>query len=153
MSAQKYIVALTPEQRRKVEIVARSQKHSQRERKRARILLRADIHPEEGALSDETIAEQVHVCDITVLQVRRRFVQSGLEAALFRREQANRKARLLDGAAEAYLIATVCAAPPAGQKRWSLYLLRDRLIEAGYVDQVSHETLRQTLKKMNLSPG
>jgi len=153
MSAPKYVVALTPEQRRKVEIVARSQKHSERERKRARILLRADTNRADGALADALIAEQVHVCALTVLQVRRRFVQSGLEAALFRRQQTHRKARVLDARAEAALIATVCAAPPEGQKRWSLHLLRDRLIEQGYVEQVSQETVRQTLKKTNLSPG
>jgi Homeodomain-like domain len=76
-----------------------------------------------------------------------------LEAALYRKEQSTRKARVLDGEAEAFLIATVCSAPPEGYKRWSLSLLQGRLIAGDYVDSVSHETVRQTLKKMNLSPG
>ena len=59
----------------------------------------------------------------------------------------------MDGAAEAFLIATVCSAPPNGRKRWSLVMLRDHLIASDYVDEVSHETVRQTLKKMNSSPG
>jgi hypothetical protein len=153
MPAKQYIVALSEEQRQKVEIVARSYKHSERERKRARILLLADTHRQEGGLPDAAICEQLHVCDATVGQVRRRFAQEGVDAAVSHREQARRKARVLDGQAEAFLIATVCSAPPTGQKRWTLHLLADRLVQQGYVDAVSHETVRQTLKKMNLSPG
>ena len=153
MPAKKYHVALTQEQRQQVEIVARSYKHSHRERARARILLLADTNREEACLRDEDIAAQVKVCALTVQNVRLRFVTGGLNAALYRQEQAKRKARVLDGEAEAFLIATVCCAPPDGQKRWSLHLLQDKLIREGYTDRVSHETVRQTLKKMNLNPG
>ena len=55
--------------------------------------------------------------------------------------------------AEAHLVALVCGAPPEGQQRWTLHLLKDTLIEGGYTDTVSHETVRQRLKKMNLSLG
>ena len=153
MPARKYDVALSEEQRKKVQIVARSYKHSERERKRANILLLSDTNREDGGLLDADICTQLKVCDATVGQVRRRFAQKGWEAALYRREQENRKPRALDGKAEAFLIATTCGAPPEGQKRWTLSLLQKSLIEAGYTDSVSHETVRQTLKKMNLSPG
>jgi len=153
MPAKKHHVTLTGEQRRQVAIVARSYRRSDRERKRARILLLADTAQPDGALKDEGIAEQVDVCLLTVQQVRRRFAEDGLEAALHHKEQQNRKARLLDGAAEAFLIATVCGAPPEGQKRWTLHLLANHIVQQGYADSVSHETVRQTLKKMNLSHG
>ena len=153
MPTKQYLVALSDEQRQKVEIVARSYKHSERERKRARILLLADTHREDGGLKDAAICQQLNVCDVTVGSVRRRFVQEGVEAAVYHHEQAKRKARVLDGQAEAFLIATVCSAPPTGQKRWTLHLLADRLIQHGYVDSVSHETVRQTLKKMNSNRG
>ena len=153
MPAKKHHITLTEEQRQKVEIVARSYKHSDRERKRAKILLLADPNRAEGTCLDKEIEQQVGVCHATVAQVRRRFCEGGLEAALSHKEQAKRKARVLDGAAEAFLIATVCSAPPDGRKRWSLTLLQERLIAQDYVDSVSHETVRQTLKKMNLSPG
>jgi len=153
MPAKQFVVALSDEQRQKLEIVARSYKHSQRERTRAKILLLADTHRQDGGLKDAAICEQLKVCDVTVGSVRRRFVQEGVEAALYHHEQARRKARLLDGKAEAFLIATVCSAPPTGQKRWTLHLLADRLVQQGYVDTVSHETVRQTLKKMNSSRG
>jgi hypothetical protein len=64
-----------------------------------------------------------------------------------------RKRRLLGGEAEAHLIALTCSTPPDGRKRWSLHLLKDKLIEQRLVDTVSHETIRQTLKKTNSSPG
>lgn len=153
MPTKKHHVTLSEEQRNKVEIVARSYKHSERERKRARILLLADANRTEGAQKDAQIEQEVGVCNATVEQVRRRFCEGGLEAALYRKEQRHRKARVLDGEAEAFLIATVCSAPPDGHKRWSLSLLQGRLIAQDYVDNVSHETVRQTLKKMNLSPG
>jgi len=153
MPAKQFVVALSEEQRQKVEIVARSYKHSQRERTRARILLLADTQREEGGLGDAVICEQLKVCNATVGQVRRRCVQEGVDAAVYHRRQAKRKARLLDGRAEAFLIATVCGAPPEGQKRWTLHLLAERLIQYGYVDALSHETVRQTLKKTNSSRG
>jgi len=153
MPARKYDVALSEEQRKQVEIVARSYRHSERERKRARILLLTDTHREDGGLLDAQICQQLKVSDVTVGMVRRRFVQKGLGAAIYRGEQAHRKARKLDGKAEAFLIATTCSAPPSGQKRWTLALLQKGLIEAGYTDAVSRETIRQTLKKMNSNPG
>ena len=153
MPAKIHHVTLSEEQRNKAEIVARSYKHSDRERKRAKILLLADTNRTEGVCKDAFIEQQVGVSNATVEQVRRRFCEAGLEAALYRKEQQRRKARVLDGEAEAFLIATVCSAPPDGYKRWSLSLLQERLISAEYVDSVSHETVRQTMKKMNLSPG
>jgi hypothetical protein len=153
MPAKKYHVTLTPEQRHELEVIARSNKRSQRERNRAKILLLADTHQEAGATRDEGIAAQLGVCSLTCQQVRQRFVEGDLKAAVFRKEQAHRKARKLDGNAEAFVIATVCSAPPQGRKRWSLHLLADKVIQAGYSDGVSHETIRQTLKKMNLSLG
>jgi len=153
MPARMYDVALSDEQRKQVESIARSYKHSERERKRAKILLLSDIHREDGGLLDAPICEQVHVCAVTVEQVRRRFAQKGLSAAIYRGEQAHRKARKLDGNAEAFLIATTCSSPPTGLKRWTLSLLQKGVIAAGYTDAVSRETIRQTLKKINSSPG
>lgn len=153
MSAKKYVVTLAPEQREQAEILARSYKHSEAQRKRARILLLADTASDTKGASDEAISEQVKVSAPTVENVRRRFACDGLSAALYRKEQKQRKARLLNGEAEAFLVATVCSAPPAGRKCWSLHLLANKLVMHGYVEDISHETVRQTLKKMNSNPG
>jgi len=153
MSAKKYHVALSEEQRHQLDVIARSNKRSARERNRAKILLLADVNQEQGACTDESIAVQIGVCSLTVQQARQRFAEGEIKNAVFRKEQTHRKARKLDGDAEAYLVATVCGAPPTGSKRWSLHLLADKVVQAGYSEGISHETIRQTLKKMNLSPG
>ncbi len=59
---------------------------------------------------------------------------------------------MLDGRAEAHLIALSCSDPLEGRERWSLRLLADRLVELGYVESLSHETIRRTLKKTNSNP-
>ena len=141
MSAKKYRVSLTEAERDELTRWSKSQRHS--ERKRARILLLADEAKEGGATKDADIAAQVRVCSPTVNRVRQRFVERGLEPSLCRKEQEHRKERLLDGAGEAHLITLVCSAPPDGQ----LHLLRDTLIEQRVVDTISHEAVRQTLKK------
>ena len=165
MRPKSYHVTLVAEQRDELTRKSASQKQSARERKRARILLLADEAQEGGATPDAAIAAQVRVCLGTVGRVRQRFAQAKeqgnankpgqteLRAALHHKPQEKRKPRLLDGEAEAHLIALVCSAPPDGHKRWGLHLLKDTLIEQRIVDTISHEAVRQTLKKMNLSRG
>lgn len=151
-AAKQYVVTLTPEERQRAELVARPHRYAARERTRARIVRLADTAGSAGGLRDAVIARQVRACLMTVQRVRKRFAEGGLEAALSHKPQATRKARMLDGEAEAFLIASVCGAPPAGFERWSLQLLKQRLVAQGYVDSVSHETVRQTLKKNELKP-
>lgn len=89
------------------------------------------------------------VCVSTVANVRKRLVERGLEEALNRKVQKNRKATRLDGEQEAYLIALACSEAPPGRGQWTLRLLTDKMVEFGYVEELSHETVRQTLKKTN----
>ena len=153
MSAKKYHVSLTQAERNELLRLSKSQRHSERERKRARILLLADEAKEGGADKDAAIAQQVKVAPLTVNRTRQRFAERGLHKSLAHKEQGTRKARVLDGEAEAFLVATTCSTPPEGQKRWSLRLLKDALIEHQIVDAIGKETVRQTLKKMNSSRG
>jgi hypothetical protein len=164
MSIKKHHVTLSEEQREQLTRQSVSQKNSLRERKRARIVLLADegpfnTAPEGGALADTLIADRVRVCLHTAERVRQRFArahehgQDAPNAALHHAEQSKRKTRVLDGRAEAHLIALTCSTPPDGHKRWGLHLLKDALIEQQITDTVSHETVRQTLKKMRSSPG
>ncbi len=80
-------------------------------------------------------------------------MHAGLDAALQRKPTCRVYQRALDGVAEAHLIALTCSTPPEGAGTWSLRLLADRLVELGYVEAVSHETVRQTLQKTNSSRG
>ena len=147
MPAKKHLVTLTKAERLELERAARSNKRSVRERHRARILLATA-----SGADDASIARAVGVHLNTVANVRRRFVIEGTKTVQ-RAEQKRRKARRLDGRAEAHLVALTCSAPPEDRKRWSLHLLAGKLIEAEVVDYVSHETVRQTLKKISSSRG
>ena len=150
MPAKTHPIALDEEQRTHLEKVAQSNKTSIRQRTHARILLLADGNQPGGtckACKDSVICEKVRTSRATVERVRARFVQEGLQAALFHKAQQKRKSRVLDGAGEAHLVALVCGVPPEGRKRWSLRLLSDRLVEAAVVDAISHEAVRTTLKK------
>jgi hypothetical protein len=80
-------------------------------------------------------------------------VLEGLEAALFQRPQANRKARKLDGVGEARLVALACGEAPSGRSSWTMQLLADKLVELKIVDEICDETVRLTLKKTNFSRG
>jgi AraC-like DNA-binding protein len=145
-------VGLKVEERGELEKLARSNRRSVREKTRARILLLSDANREEGALRVEEICGRLRVSPPTVVRVKKAFLGRGVKS-VFHKEQSKRKARVLDGEAEAFLIATVCGAAPEGRKRWTLELLKDKLIAAGYVDEVAKETVRQVLKKTNLNLG
>jgi transposase len=120
--------------------------------KHAQILLKADESEGGPAWSDERIAQAVGCGSATVERVRRRFVEEGLELALSPYRTPRREYRTkLDGEQEAKLIATACSAPPQGRARWTLRLLADKLVELKVVDSISHEAVRQALKKMNSS--
>src|ERR1044071_3271932 len=113
----------------------------------ARVLLQADASEGGPDWTDTRIAEAVRVSVRTVERVRQRFVEDGLEAALLPRPSPRVYARKLDGAQEAKLVALACSEPPAGKKRWTLRLLAERMVELEVVSELSHETVRQTLKK------
>jgi transposase-like protein len=114
---------------------------------RARILLKAN-HGEGGpGWSDAAIAAALDVNPSTVLRVRRQFACAGLAATLERKSPDRVYERALDGEREARLIAIACSETPEGIDRWSLRLLADELVRLQVVSTISHETVRQTLKK------
>jgi len=117
---------------------------------RARILLKTD----EG-WSDEAISRALDVGMATVGRVRQRYAEAGLDRALNRQPSCRQYERKLDGSSEAHLIALTCGEPPSGYARWSLRLLARELVKLEQVDveRVSHETVRQVLKKTTLSRG
>lgn len=153
MSAKKYHVSLTEAERDELLRLSKSHRRSERERKRARILLLADEAQEGGAKKDDDIARTVKIAPLTVNRVRQRFTERGLHKSLAHKEQETRKPRVLDGEAEAFLVALTCGAPPEGQARWSLRLLQGALIEQQIVGAIGKETVRQTLKKTRLNRG
>lgn len=153
MPKKKYIVTLTPEERSLLEDLTKKGKAAAYKVNHARIMLLADTNAVGGGWKDEAISQALNISVATIERVRQRLVEEGLEVALSRKPQNKRKPRCLDGEKEAHLIALTCSEPPMGQGRWTMRMLADRMIELGYVEALSHETVRQTLKKTNLSLG
>jgi transposase len=88
-----------------------------------------------------------------VEQLKKRFVEEGFDAALYRKPVTNAHRRKITGDEEAHLIALCCSQAPKGQERWTLRMLADKMVELDVIASVSHETIRRTLKKVHLNPG
>lgn len=146
--ARKYIVNLTEDEREGLQKLVTSGRTSARTVTRARILLKTAAGD-----TDETIARSLDVGLATIYRVRQRCVEEGIEAAITARHPRRDYQRKLDGEQEAHLIALACSQPPQGYARWTLRLLADGMVQLGYVESVSYETVRVTLKKTNSSRG
>jgi len=153
MSPQKlYLVTLTAEERSCLQGLISKGKAAARKQLHARILLKADVS-EGQSWTDEEIAKALETSRPTVERVRRRFVEEGVEAALNRKKRPAPPPKIMDGKAEAHLIALACSPAPEGRARWTLHLLAGRMVQLRYVEHVSHETVRQTLKKTSSNLG
>jgi len=146
----KYKVELNEEQKQNLEKITSSGTYPARQIKRAQILLKSEA---KVSWSYEQISDAFDVSEVTIAKVRRTFVEQGLEAALHRKKSDREYEHALDGEAEAHLIALACSEPPVGREHWSLRLLQNRFVKLGYIDSISHETIRRALKKKNSSLG
>jgi transposase len=144
---KKYLVDLTADERAELEALTAKGSSRARRLKHALVLLAAD----DGDI-DAAIAQKLRIHPNTVLRVRQRFVEEGLEPALSERPRPG-KALLLDGHQEAHLIALACSSPPEGRVQWSMQLLANKLVELGVVESISDETVRRVLKRGRSSPG
>ena len=150
---KRYRVHLAPEERQQLQELISTGTAAARTLAHARILLKADEAAAGPAWKNAAIAAALEISELTVTRVRKRYVEVGLEAALHRKEQTQRKARRLDGAQEAHLIALACSEAPDGRERWTLRLLAHRLVALGHVEEISYETVRRVLKRGNSSRG
>jgi transposase len=147
MPQKTYIVDLKEEERTCLLDLIKKGEHSARKLNRARILLLAD----EGK-TDREIAEALHTGTATVQRTRQRFVEGNLEGALNERSRPGAQKKL-DEKGEAVLETLAHSKPPDGRKRWTLHLLADRLVALQVVERISHETVRQEVKKSGFSLG
>ena len=131
---KKYIVRLTAEERERLKALVSKGRTSAQKIGRAQVLLKVDADGPNW--TDEQTAEAFGMRTNTVADIRQRFVEQGLEAALDRKQQdGRRRRRKLDGAGEARLIALACSEPPEGRARWTMRLLADKLVELEVVDR------------------
>ncbi len=150
MPKKRFVVTLTSAEREQLEALVSKGKGAAYRIKHANILLASD---ENGPnMKDEDIATALRCHRNTVGNVRQRFVEQGLDAALERKKRASPAvARRLDGRGEARLIAIACSTPPEGHAKWTMQMLANELVTLDIVDRISDETVRTTLKKTNSS--
>jgi hypothetical protein len=150
---KKYFVTLTSEERSYLKKLISSGSAPARKLRRARILLKSDCSEEGPNWTYQAICNAFDVNSLTVTNIRKAFAEGGLDQALNRKKPDREYEHRLDGNAEAHLIALACSDAPEGYERWSLRLLQERFVRLEIVESVSHETIRSTLKKTNLSLG
>lgn len=148
---KKHHVRLTSEERAHLlELIGRGSCPARKQR-RARLLLKLDEGEEGPAWTDARAAEAMEASPATAASLRRKFATRGLEGAVNRKKPDREYERKMDGEREAHLVRLACSEPPEGRSQWSLRLLADRMVELGYVESLSHETVRVALKKTDSS--
>ena len=150
---KKYRVVLTDEQRQHLKDLIAAGRLANRAHTHARILLKADAAPSAPAWTDEQISDAFDVSVRSVVRVRETFVKAGLSRAVERQSPTGPRPRKVDGRVEAHVIALACSPAPLGHVRWTIRLLSDRVVELVDLESLSRESVRQILKKTNLSLG
>jgi len=148
-----YKVTLTNEERDQLKTLLGKGKHSSLQFRNACILLNSDESESGKKVSNEQIAQILHINTKTVERLKQRFVEEGFEVCMDRKSYPEVKEVKTDGDFEAHLIAISCSKAPEGYTRWSLRMLADKMVELKYVDNISHETIRRVLKKTKLNRG
>lgn len=141
MPAIKYRVTLTEEEVEMLESLLRKGKSAARKQTRARILLKAA-----AGCKDGEIMEALAISATMIYNTRQKCVEEGVEVALHDRPRPGKAPKLTDKQC-AHVIATACTPAPAGHGHWTLRLLADKVVQLGYADSFSHETVRRLLKK------
>jgi transposase len=150
----KYKITLQEDEREQLEAMTHKGTHAAQKLLNALILLNCDEAAQQAKRRNcEEIAEVLQISPRKIDRIKRRFVEEGFEAALNGRQGHRSHEKMIDGDVEAHVVALSCSAPPTGQVRWTLRLLAQKAVELQYVEAVSHEAIRQTLKKTNLSHG
>jgi len=148
-----YTVTLTIDERESLCELTSKGKHNSQQILNALILLNCDKSEWNVNYStNEEISRVLNISMRKIDRVKKRFVEEGLEIALNGKESERVYSKKVDGDLEAHLVALSCSEPPEGFARWSLRLLADKVIELGYVEDISHETVRRTLKKNEIKP-
>lgn len=150
--AAKYVLKLSEEEREKLSRIAKGIRGKQAiaawKVARAKTLLKCDQGEFGLGWTDQRIADALDVTERSVQNWRKKAVLEGPDAALVRKPRVTPPVPpKVDGRVEAHITKLACSTPPDGRNRWTLRLLADRVVELEILDSLSHETVRQTLKK------
>jgi transposase len=151
----RYKVTLEKEEREALMEIISKENHSTHKFKAAYVLLHKDQgkHADKEKVTNEEISKVLKVGMRTIDRIKKRFVEEGFDSTLERKSAQREYERKADGDVEAKLVTLCCSDPPEGHAKWTLRLLADKMVELNYVDSISHEAVRNTLKKTNLNLG
>lgn len=150
--ATRYRVTLTEEERRDLAKLSTTGKKAARKILHARALLLVDAGELGPGWKTSDVVIAVGLSARTIENVKKRFVEDGLDAALERKPRVTPPRPVqFDGRFEAHVLSMACSEPPPGRKRWTVRLLTEKLVELEIVSNVSHMTVYNCLKKMKLS--
>jgi hypothetical protein len=147
---KKFVVRLSAEEREGLECLVSTGAAAAKKLRRARVLLLVDQGECGPNLIDKEVAKIIGISVRSVEIIRQDLCEKGLAASIERkRYESKTRIRKIDGEVEAHLVALSCSSPPEGYEKWSLRMLADKVVEMNILDEVSHETIRRALKKMN----
>ncbi len=150
---RKYVVKLTAQEREYFEQIAHTGKSAAWKILHAQALLKMDQGVEGPGWNDARIAEAYGMTTRSLESWRRQAVEDGPES-LLEREYPRRPEKVkLNGEKQAQLVRLACSQAPDERERWTLDLLRGKIVELGIAESISRETIRKALKKTNLSHG
>lgn len=149
----RYTIKLTETEVADLSAIISKGAHSTYTFRNAYIVLNCDEGAYGHKVGNEQLAKMLRVNTRTIERVKKRFCEQGWEAVLERKASRRTYERKVDGEVEAHLVQLCCSEPPKGRARWSLRLLADKMVELKYVESISYVTIREVLKKMNLSLG
>jgi hypothetical protein len=147
MAKKIYHVDLRTEEEDQLMAIVKKRISTSEATKRSNILL-ASNRLGDKHWTDSQISETYLVSTRTIERLRERFVMEGLKVALEGKPRLNLDKIKFDGRVEAQLLALRCTEPESGESGWALRLLADKMVSLCYVEKISHESVRQLLKKM-----
>jgi len=144
---KRFVVKLTSDERDRLEGLIKRGREAAYRRRHAEVLLLVDEGEQGPCCTDNVAAERTGFTRRSVEMIRERCVTEGLDSALERKKRTRERHQRLDGEGEARLINLACSDAPKGYARWTLHMLADKLVELEVVESISHECVRQVLKK------
>lgn len=144
---KKHNIQLSAEEQKTLDRVLNKGKIGARVLKRAHILRMVN-----GGKSDAEIVSALGVGDVSIYRTRKRYLEGGLERALYEKARPGNPRRL-DEKGETTLVALSCSDTPHGEERWTLQMLADGLVELGVVEAISADTVGRVLKKTRSGRG
>ena len=149
----RYTIKLTKTEVEELSTIINKGSHTSQTFRTAYILLNCDEGKYSEKVTNKQLSKVLKIGMRTIDRVKKKFIEEGMEATLERRPTTRIYEKKVDGEVEAKLVTLCCSDPPKGYAKWSLRLLADRMVELKYVESISHVTVREVLKKTNLSLG